>query len=51
MYLILPVKEQLPIILKIQHFIGFKIKGFKWDSQDRESTWFGKELALDMGKI
>lgn len=32
-------------------FQSFKIKGFQWYSQDRESTCFGKELALDVGKI
>lgn len=50
-YLILPGKEQLQIILKIQHLKGFKIKGIKWESQDRENAWFSKELACDLRKI
>ena len=37
-YLILPGKEQLQLVLKIQHSKGFSMKGFKWDLPDTESA-------------
>lgn len=37
-YLILPGKEQLQIVLKIQHSKGFNMKGFKWHPPDTESA-------------
>lgn len=37
-YLILPGKEQLQIVLKIQHSKGFNMKRFKWDPPERESA-------------
>ena len=47
-YLILPGKEQLQIVFKMQHSKSFNMKGFKGDPPDIERTSYGKEPAPDM---